>query len=315
MVKNTVNKMVKNISIIAIFVSIAITALLYLGPNITLNTSLVFRLAVPSVILALSLIVIYDLWITNGKQVGYDEPDYQALVKDYHGKSDNLNYSVMQEFLDFERKRRHDVEFEVIQSKIDREVSILNKIDVKDEKRIKKVNKYISKLKQAQRDIVVSMPFTRSEEFDYLRHAQNDIVYKEYSPNDTKMHLIAARTRKYISTIFLTVVGFNAISIGGERGDIWPAIIMTLLAMISLMFAVVSGFTTGYNNISVVSTGIYNTANSLLDQANGYCREHNKELYHQPKLEKVSTENSDNDETVDIYEKIFTNAEAEVDKN
>ena len=44
-IKNTVNTVVKNISIIAIFVSIGLIALLYLGPEINLNTTLVFRLS------------------------------------------------------------------------------------------------------------------------------------------------------------------------------------------------------------------------------------------------------------------------------
>lgn len=293
-IKNAVNAMIKYISIIAIFVSIGLIALLYLGPEINLTTGIVFRLAVPSVVLALSTTIIYELWIKNGRRSGFEEDEYQDLLKLYAAKSENLHYPTVQDFLDAERQRRYDVEFDRLSRLLNRELELLTKIDSdfnnkrqhsqritwRDKIERWSCNRSVKLITKSRDRIRVSMPYEKSEEFDYLRYNLQDVIYKEYSPNDTKKHLNKARRRKYANTWTFTLIGLNILSIGGSMGNLWVALIMTSIAAVTLLYAVAQGFSVGYNNIKVVSTGIYKTANSFLDQAVAYCKRTGKDLYY-----------------------------------
>lgn len=294
LVKNTIVTMIKYISTISIFVSLGLILLLYLGPEINLAAGLVFRLAVPSVVLSISVTIVYELWVTNGRNNAYQEIEYQDLLKQYAAKSENLHYPTLQEFLDHERERRYQVEYDRLSRILTREEELLSKIEQHIELRKSNGHKtkfrdrydrwqsktIIRKVAKMRDTIKVTMPYEKSEEFDYLRYNLQDIVYKEYSPNDTKKHLAKARTKKYIKTFTFTILGLNILSIGGTMGNIWVAIIMTSLAAVTLIYSVVQGFSTGYNNIKIVSTGVYKTGNSFLDQAVAYCKREGKELYY-----------------------------------
>lgn len=285
-VKSAISAMIKNISVIAIFVSLGVILLLYLGPEINLARTVVFRLAVPSIVLAISITIVNELWIKNGQRSASEEKGYEDLLKTYADKSDGLYYPTMQEFLDYERDRRYIVEYDRLTRILEREQSIIEKMQANpnkntlDQLRIKAANKRIIKNIKYRDAIKIRMPYEKSEEFDYLRYNLQDIVYKEYSPNDTRRHLTKARTKKYTSVFTFAIVGLNILSIGGSMGDIWTAVIMTVMAAASLMYAVVKGFSTGYHNINIISTGVYKTANSFIDQAVAYCKKKSKDLYY-----------------------------------
>jgi len=290
-IKNTLTAMVKYISIIAIFVSLGIILLLYLGPEINLSSGIVFKLAVPSIVLSISTTIVYELWITNGRRNASEEVEYQELMKLFITKSENLNYTTTQEFLDEELKRRYTVEHNRLTRRLERETELIaklkkerqpgsRKLTLKDKYELWVTKRNISSLNRALDTIRIVMPYEKSEEFDYLRYNLADSVYKEYAPRDTKKHLAKKRTSTYIKTFTFTIIGLNALSIGGSMGDIWVAIIMTSLAATTLGSACFGGFSTGYHNIKVVSTGVYKTANSFLDQAVAYCKKTGKDLYY-----------------------------------
>ena len=329
-IKTAINTMIKNISVIAIFVSLGVIALLYLGPEINLATNLVFRLAVPSVVLAISITVIYELWLKNGRRSAYEEEDYQTLLKEYTKKSDGLHYPTLQKFLDYERNRRYIVEEDRLTRIIERETSVLNKLNcnpdknIKDQIYIKWLTGKLSRLIKIRSSINVFIPYEKSEEFDYLRYNLQDVIYKEYSPNDSRKHLTKARTKKYTFVFTFSIVGFNLLSIGGAMGDPWVALIMTVLAALSLMYSVVMGFSTGYHNIKVISTGVYNTANSFIDQAVAYCKRINEDLYYKGTTEFKELPIEDTlpildgseffEEDEQLEKNLFTKAEQEVTK-
>lgn len=285
-VKNAVNAMIKYISVISIFIALGLMTLLYLGPELQLATGLVFRLAVPSVVLAISSIVIYELWIVNGRRSAFEEQDYIQLLQVYATKSEGLYYPTLQKFLDYEYERRYEVEHDRLSRQLDRERSILVKLEqnhkpaFKDRMDKRFTRRNIRRITRALDTIKVSMPYEKSEEFDYLRYNIQDIAYKEYSPTDTKKHLVKVRTKKYFWVINFTLVGLNLLAIGTTMGDLWTAIIMTSLAAVTLIMSVIGGFSAGYHNIKVISTGVYKTANSFLDQAVAYCKRENQDLYY-----------------------------------
>lgn len=330
-IRNAVTTLIKHISIIFIFVALGVIALLYLGPEITLATQIVFRLAVPSVVLAVSITILYELWIKNGRQTAFEETDYQERLLTYSAKSEGLSYEIMQEFLDKEHDRRYKVEYDRLTRIIDREQVLLSKLEETSDPKLRhkfkiwKVKKRMMLSINARNTIKVFMPYEKSEEFDYLRYNIQDIVYKEYSPSDTTKHLAKARAKKYMFAYTFAILGFNLLSIGGAMGNIWVAIIMTVLAAVSLMYAVVSGFSVGYYNIKTINTGVYNTAISFIDQAVAYCKKCGKDLYYKGETEfrvitskpvETSIESEPAiEEVVKIPEDIFTKAAIEVTDN
>jgi len=291
-IKNALNTLVKYISIIAVVVALGVIILLYAGPQLNFTTGIVFRLAVPSIVLSISVVIVNELWIVNGRRSASEEKEYQDLLKEYATKSENLHYPTAQEFLDSEYSRRYDVEVNRLTRKLERENELLPKIEalfIKGAKRRPtlrdRYERWLCKrnIRVLTRDlgtIRVSIPYEKSEEFDYLRYNVMDVVYKEYAPEDAAKHLAIARTKKYINTFTFTIVGLNLFTVGGTMGDMWAAIVMSALAAVTLIMTVVSGFSTGYHNVKVVSTGIYKTANSFLDQAVAYCKRENKDLYY-----------------------------------
>ena len=291
-IKNALNTLIKYISIIAVFVALGVIVLLYAGPELNLASGFVFRLAVPSIVLSISVVIIYELWIVNGRRSASEEQEYQDLLLTYGTKSENLHYPTAQEFLNSEYSRRYEVEFNRLTRKLERENELLVKIEPlfhKDAKRKPTLRdvyerwlckRNIRILTRSLSTIRVTIPYEKSEEFDYLRYNIQDIVYKEYAPEDAVKHLNRARTKKYVNTITFTLVGFNIFTVGGSMGNMWVAIIMSSLAAVTLVMTVVSGFSAGYYNVKVVSTGIYKTANSFLDQAVAYCKRTGKDLYY-----------------------------------
>lgn len=328
-VKSTISSIIKNMSVIAIFLSLGVMALLYLGPEIHIATRLVFGLAVPSVVLAISITVINELWLKNGQQTAHREPQYQHLLGTYDTKSTGLHYPALQKFLDYERNRRYEVEKNRLDRLLEREQSILSKLEqtpenTKSFKRQVKIAKHrIRKYHIALDNIKITLPFEKAEEFDYLRYNLKDILYKEYTPYDTQRHLNRSRRRKYTSVSTFSIVGLNIMSIGGSFGNVWIAIIMTSLSAVALLFTVISGFSAGYHNISVISTGIYNTGNSFLDQAVAYCKREGIDLYYKGATEfreyvepvLVETVTKTEAETKPAELDIFAKAAKEVSKN
>lgn len=328
-IKNALNTLIKYISIIAIFIALGVIILLYAGPQLNFTTGIVFRLAVPSIVLSISVVIINELWIVNGRRSASEEKEYQDLLKEYATKSENLHYPTTQEFLDSEYNRRYDVEVNRLTRKLERENELLPKIEalfVKGAKRRPTLRdryerwlckRNIRVLTRELGTIRVSIPYEKSEEFDYLRYNIMDIVYKEYAPEDAAKHLARARTKKYINTFTFTIVGLNLFSVGGTMGDFWVAVVMSSLAAVTLIMTVVSGFSTGYHNVKVISTGIYKTANSFLDQAVAYCKRTGKDLYYKGTTEfrtvtPVVTQPAIVSVTVEKEADIFTKAAKEV---
>jgi len=333
-VKNIVVSLSKYVSMIFLFISVGIIALLYLGPDITMASSIKFRLAVPSIVLAGSGAVLYELWIKNGKEEAFGEKPYQDLLTIYINKSEGLHYPSLQDFLDYEYRRRYQVEYDRITRLLEREEAIEKKLSqsvypgIATKLSIKKAQRNIVRYTRKRDKIKINMPYDKSEEFDFLRYSVEDLVHKEYSPKDTKKDLALARAKRHPRKITMAVIGFNILTIGGAMGDIWTAVIMTLLAAVSLAMAAITGFKTGYRNIKVVSTGVYKTANSFLDQAYAYCQREGKDLYYttKPKVNPIElamrnmTNDLDGSEFLEDLEQIenhdiFTRAEKMVAKD
>ena len=322
--KKIIENVVKSVSIIAFVVALIVMGILYYGPEITLNTQIIVRLAVPSVILLFSIIIVYNMWITNGQQSAAKEKDYIDLQDKYKTKSDHLYYPTLQDFLDYEEKRRYQVEETRLARIINRETSLVTKMEESVEKdkearkklkrlkrfftskntveriRIKWAKRRIKKLHKAKDSIRIVMPYDKSEEFDYLRYNTEDTEYKEWSPKATSKHLRSAKIKKYVNASTVTLFGFNILSMGATTNGGWAAFVMTVLAALSLVLAVVQGYLTGYKNISVISTGVYKTAISFIDQADSYCVRLNKQLRYKERDQFIEAYTSDEPTTNEL---------------
>lgn len=329
-VKNVLQKVIRNISIIAVFIAAAIMLVLYIGPEITLDMKFFTRLSVASIILCISIILIYELWCKSGQDKAKEEKDYQDLMREFDEKSMNMDYSTMQEYLDFEEKRRYNVEYDKYSKLILRDTELLKKIQDDIEKRRLEASKLDPKKKNDRRkirrllhvsledklkmsslknkikyytkkrtNIVIRMPYIKSEEFDYLRYNVTSDNFKEYAPHDTRRFLVANRAKKYLTTVTFAIFGVNMLSFAGSMsGNVWYAVFMTLLSLVTLVMAIVSGFTTGYKSINIVSTGVYKTAVEYINKAQVYCERNGKELYYKeaPKYEYKEPEEEKNEE-------------------
>lgn len=318
-VKSVIQKVILNISIIAIFVALAVIALAYAGLNFDLSTGIVWKVAVPSIVLAISSIIIYELWLKNGAESARNEKEYQDLVKTYDLKSKNLNDDVLQEALDAEKERRYKVEEYKLEQLIEKLQKSISTADNK--RRVKYLKKKLNHAIKQKDRIVVVLPFSRSEQFDELRYTTKSDKFKEYKPNDTRIYLRGQRTKKYISILTTTLVGLNAITVSAGASNILVAVFMTVLAAISLLMSLIFGFSAGYTSISVSSTGIYRTALSFIDKAQAYCLKYNKNLYYTIKepiddipelLENVVKTQEEFDQ--ELEDKLFARAELEVTK-
>lgn len=284
LIKTTIQNIIAKISIIAVFIALIVVSISYAGLKFSITLSLVVSVAIPSIILAISCIILYELWIKTGRDDARSEKDYSDLVKEYQRKSNNLNEEVMQEFIEAEKVRRYDVEYNRITHEIDRITKIVTMLEELDKRsklediRLSINKRRLVKLTKARECIVVDMPYTYSEQFDQLRYAADESKLKEYKPNDTAVYMSKRRARKYSMILTTTLVGLNIVSpsIGGQNWFI--ALFMTLLSAIALLSALISGFSTGYNAIAISSTGVYKTAINFISKAEAYCNKYNKQL-------------------------------------
>ena len=333
-VKNVLTKIVKHISIIALIMSIIIMTVLYFGPEISLDFRFFTRLTVSSIILCISIVIIYELWSKSGQDKAKEEKEYIDLLSTFDTLSSNMDYSTMQDYLDYEEKRRYTVEYEKYSRLIQRDSELLKKIrediskrkteasklelkkktdkkkykklmrtSIEDRWKIRVLTRRIKSNSRKRTNIVIKLPYVKSEEFDYLRYNINSEGFKEYSPEDTKKYMRVHRTKKYGQTISLALFGVNMLSFGSTfGGNYWYALFMTILTIVTLVGAVVSGFAVGYKSISIVSTGVYKTANEYINKALVYCERHGKELYYKDQStdnEIVITESTELENVID----------------
>ena len=280
LIKSAVSKVLNNISIIAIFVALGIVCLCYAGFTFKITAEIVISVVVPSVVLAISSLVVYELWVKNGIRSAEDDSNYVTLISEYDKKSRNINSDVMQEFIEAEKKRRYDIEEKKWQSEIEKIEKIIKHItDVKSNKlRLQILKRRLARMQRLKDNIIIDMPYNYSEQFDQLRYNTGVLQYKEYKPNEASRYMRGKRTRKYTFLLLTTLIGFNGITptIGGQHWFI--ALFLTAMSAITLLLSVVTGFTHGYNSIAVSSTGVYKTALSFIDKADAYCTKYNKQL-------------------------------------
>lgn len=326
--KSTIQKVVANISIIAIFIALGIIAMSYAGLTFEVTFQIVANVAVPSVILAISSIVIYELWVHTGIENARSEEEYINLQENYERVSKDIDNRVMQEYIDAEKKRRYEVEENRLSDEIDKIQHIIDtlndslseKTDKKDtwsskitKLRLKSCKRKLKELSQKKDNIKVNMPYTYSEQFDELRYDVADYKFKEYKPSDTAAFMRKKRRSKYIWTITLTLVGINIVSphIGGQNWFI--ALFMTCIAAISLLFSLIGGFSNGYTSIATYNTGVYKTAIDFISKATIYCERNEKCLYCKPHTNQVVptveedlelSQNKPSKITMNIFDKI-----------
>ena len=311
-VKDLMKNVVKYISVIAIILVILVMAFIYFGPEITLNFSLITKFTVASIVLCISMLIIYELWSKNGQEKGREDKEYIDTVDEFTRLSSNMDYASMQSYLDYEEKRRYDVEYDTYTRLITRDTDLLTKlmtdietrkesaknldpkdknnkrkikkltkVSLEDKIKIRSLNKRIKMNTRRRANIIVRLPYVKSEEFDYLRYNLNTDSFKEYSPDDTKKFLRFHRTKRYMQSITLAIFGINMISIGTTMsGNWWYAIFMTMLTIVSIILVVFSGFSVGYKSISIVSLGVYKTANEYINKAIVYLQKEGKSLYY-----------------------------------
>lgn len=323
-VKNVLTNIIKHISIIAIFMAVAVMTVLYFGPEVSLDFRFFTRLTVASIVLCISIIIIYELWSKTGQDKAKIEKEYTELLREFDKLSTNIDYATMQEYLDYEEKRRYNVEYDKYTKLINRDSDLLKKIkddiqkrketasnldhnkksdkkllrkllhiSFEDKLKMRLLTKRIKDNNKRRDSIYIKLPYIKSEEFDYLRYNVNSEGFKEYTPDDTKKYMRVHRTKKYIQSVTLALFGVNMLSFGTTvSGNYWYAAIMTLLTIVSLVGAVVSGFSVGYKSIAIVSTGVYKTANEYINKAVVYCERNKKDLYYKeaPTYEYESSE-------------------------
>lgn len=274
--KTVLTKLIRNISIIAIGLALVLVFLAYAGIRINdFEAILQWKGAVASVALIIANIVLYELWLNNGREDGRVEEHYKTTIETYDHKSKDLDNSVMQQFIDWETKRREKVE-ENQKNKLLTAIQAIIDNPKTTEKERKKLIKKRDKLEK--REIHVDMPYYTAEEFDKLRYSTRDINPKEYKPGDTKKLLTKKRSSKYTMVIIFSLISFNLLGIG-FTGDWLGAVIMTIIALVSLLMSIVSGFSLGYRAITITDYGVYRTANEFIDKAKAWATQKKVSLY------------------------------------
>ena len=284
LIKTTIQKLISKISIIAVFAALIVVGISYAGLTFSITLNVVVSVAIPSIILAISCIILYELWIKTGRDDARSEKEYTDLLAEYQKSSNNLNEEVMQEFIEAEKQRRYNVEYNKLTHEIDRIAKIIAMLEGLDKRnklediRLSINKRRLVKLTKARECIVIDMPYTYSEQFDQLRYAADESKLKEYKPSDTAVYLSRRRANKYTTILTTTLIGLNIVSpaIGGQNWFI--ALFMTLLSAIALISSLISGFSTGYNSIAVSSTGVYKTALNFISKAEAYCTKYKKQL-------------------------------------
>ncbi len=278
-IKNAVTRMIQNISIIAIFIAIGVVTLAYSGAEFIFNIEggLTGRIVVSSVLLMISNIVLYELWMRNGQQKGREEKSYIDTLSEFEGKSKNIHSGTMQNFIEWEAARRFDVEKRKLNKEIEK---LTEKLKQKDLSEKAKADIIIRRQKLQDHIIEIDMPYKVAEEFDELRYSVNDSKMKEYKPDDTRKFLKKHRIQKYILTATFTTFSINLIVMGTMTGDWWSILLAVSMAIITIVISIVIGFSNGYSAIMVSSLGVYKTANDFIDKALGWCQRKNISLYY-----------------------------------
>lgn len=284
-IKNVVAKMIQNISVIAIFIAIGVVTLAYSGAEFNIKGLITGGIAVSSVLLMISNIVIYELWMRNGQENGRKEQEYVDTVAEFESKSKNIRSGTMQEFIVWEEARRYDVEKRKIEAEIDKLTKRLEKKDLSEKARS---NIVIKRQKLQDHIIEIDMPYKVAEEFDELRYSVKDVKSKEYKPNDTRRFLKKNRIQKYVLTATFTIFSINLIIMGEMTKDWWSVVLAVALAIIVLIIAIVAGFSNGYSSIMVSNLGVYKTANDFIDKAIGWCERKNISLYYKEETYEFS---------------------------
>ena len=303
-VKNVLTQLIKNISIVAIFILLFLVVFASLGAEFSLEGFFKSSLGVQSVLLGVGTIILYELWCRNGETNGKSEQDYIDTVKSFQELSKNINPEKMQLFIEAEKQRRYKVEEKQI-------IKDIENIDKQLEKKTlsKMARRYLLRKRQKLEDhvIVVDMPYKVSEEIEGLRVAIKDPYKKEYKPNAMRYYLGKRRVKKYFSTVFFAVFSVNVIIMGGIKGTWLDVILALAIAVCSIMMAVVGGFVSGYRSITIFSFGVYQTANEFINKAISWCTKEGYSLYYEDGEKEESDQNLLNfipeliDEPEDLY--------------
>ena len=276
-VKNVVTRLIRNVSIIAIFLVLAIVMFTSLGAEFSLEGFLTSGFGVSSVLLSVGSIMLYELWLKNGQANGKEEQDYKDCIEEFQKKSKNISPERMQQFIEAERERRYKVEEKRISKEIENIDRQLQKKTLSDLAR-----KMLQKKKQRLEDhvIEIDMPYQIAEEIDSLRYAVKDEKKREYKPNATKRYLSFHRGKKYFMTILFSMFSINLIVMGSINGNWMNCLLSLLFAVVCITIAVISGFNIGYRSITVSNYGVYQTANDFIEKAINYCTTEGMSLYY-----------------------------------
>lgn len=283
-IKNTLSKMIKNISIMAIFMILIIVTIAALGAQFNLSGALQVGLGVASVLLLIGSLLLYELWLRNGQDNGREQEEFKEALKLFLTNSKNIHNETMQNFIEWEKARRYDVEKRKIEDEISRLEEKSKKKDLSEKARANLIIR-IQNLKDFV--IEVDMPYTLAEEFDQLKYSVLDIKAKEYKPNDARKALKKNRIQKYsISTVF-TLFSVNIIVMVGITPS-WQVLFIFLMALVTITISVVMGFSNGFTLIMRNTLGIYNTANDFIEKAKDWCHRKNISLYYKEETYEFS---------------------------
>ena len=276
-VKNVLTRLIKNVSIIAIFIILLLVIFLSLGAEFSLKGFFTSSLGVQSVLLSVGTVVLYELWLRNGETNGKAEQDYIDTIEHFQKVSKNISPERMQLFIEAEKQRRYKVEEKRIMKEIENIDKQLEKTTLS-----KAARKHLLSKRQNLEDhvIIVDMPYKVSEEIEGLRFAVKDTHKREYKPSATRRYLGGRRAVKYTTTIFFALFSVNVIVMGGISGTWLNTLLALAVAIVCIIMAVVGGFTSGYKSITVVSFGVYQTANEFIDKAVNWCTKQGYSLYY-----------------------------------
>lgn len=276
-IKNTVTRLIKNISIVAIFIVLGIVTIASLGAKFDISGALTVGLGVASVLLLVGSLLLYELWLKNGQENGKEQQEFQDALELFIKQSKNIHNSTMQDFIEWEKARRYDVEKHKIETEIERLEERLKRKDLSEKGRTNLILK-IQNLKYYV--IEVDMPYSIAEELDEMKYSVNDVEAKEYKPNSARKALKRNRLQKYIMSTIFTLFSINIIAMAGIESNGWQVLFTFLMAVVTVTLSIVIGFLNGYNIIMRNTLGMYNTANDFIDKALGWCKGKGISLYY-----------------------------------
>lgn len=281
-IKNVVTRLVKNISIVAIFLVLAVVILTSLGAEFSLAALLTGGFGVSSVLLTIGNLLLYELWLKNGQANGKEEQDYKDCLSDFETKSKNISPDKMQQFIEYEKQRRYEVEEKKITKELENIERKLSRSELSPLAR-----KHLLKRKQHLQDhlITVDMPYKIAEELDALRYSMRDETKKEYKPNDTKIYLRKHRAAKYTMSAFFAMFSINLIVMGTINGNWLETLFSVIVAIVTITISITSGFSNGYNSITISNYGVYKTANDFIDKAVSWATKNGFSIYYSDEYE------------------------------